>query len=371
MVNEVLEIIKEKTNLNVVLSGDLQGYDNREQIDALLRQIPEVKQVCLREKNLQKWDSAIVAMLYRVVLCAEQAKVRIECQNLSANLQKLLELALQVNRKAKTATQEKMSFLERVGNTGLEVYGGICRVGAFLAEVAKSLGRLVRGKSIMRRVDLEFALENCGYRAMGIVSLVSFMVGLILAFVGALQLKMFGAQIYIASLVAIGMTRIMGAIMAGIIIAGRTGAAYAAEIGTMQVNEEVDALRTLGFSVTDFLVMPRMLSLIITMPFLTILADIMGMLGGAFVAVLMLDISAVQYWNYSINAFAMDNFLVGVFHGLVYGIIISCAGCYCGISCGRDADSVGKSTTRAVVSAIVIMIVVTGILTSIFEVLGI
>lgn len=371
MVNKLLEVIQNNQILEIKLSGNLQRYDNREQIDALLRQIPEVKKICLNAENLQKWDSAIVAVLYKAVLAAEQNKVEVDYQKLSANLQKLLKLALEVDRKATISSKEKTSFLESVGSKGIEIYAGICKVEAFLREVAQSLGRLLRGKVVMRMVDFEFALEDCGYKAVGIVALVSFMVGLILAFVGALQLKMFGAQIYIASLVAIGMTRIMGAIMAGIIIAGRTGAAYAAEIGTMQVNEEVDALKTLGLPVTDFLVMPRMLSLIITMPFLTILADIMGMLGGAFVAVLLLDISAVQYWNYSIDAFEMDNFLVGVFHGLIYGIIISCTGCYYGINCGRDADSVGKSTTQAVVSAIVIMIVVTGILTSVFEALGI
>ena len=159
--------------------------------------------------------------------------------------------------------------------------------------------------------------------------------------------------------------------MAGIIISGRTGASYAATIGTMQVNEEVDALKTFGFSVSDFLVLPRLLSLIITMPFLTMLSDFMGMLGGAFVAVVMLDISAVQYWQFSVDAFGLGNFLVGIFHGFVYGIIISCCGCYYGVNCGRNADSVGVATTKAVVSSIVIMIVATGILTVIFQALGI
>ena len=238
-------------------------------------------------------------------------------------------------------------------------------------QAAHSAFRFLSGQAVMRRVDWLFALEDCSYRAVGIVALVSFMVGLILAFVGAIQLKNFGAQIYVASLVAIGMTRIMGAIMVGVVMAGRTGASYAATIGTMQVNEEIDALKTMGIPVTDFLVLPRIAALTLTMPLLVMLADFMGILGGASVGVGMLGIPAEEYWNYSIKALDMDNFLVGLFHGLVFGVIISVCGCYYGVYCGRNADSVGKATTRAVVSAIVWMIVATGIITWIFEVLGI
>ena len=223
----------------------------------------------------------------------------------------------------------------------------------------------------MRRIDLWFALEDAGPKAIGIVSLISFMVGLILAFVGAIQLKSFGAQIYVASLVSIGMTRIMGAIMTGIIMAGRTGASYAATIGTMQVNEELDALKTMGVSRTDFLVLPRILALTLTMPLLTMLSDFMGILGGATVGVFMLDISPQEYWKYSVDAFNLTNFFVGLFHGLVFGWVIALCGCYYGIHAGRNADSVGIATTKAVVSAIVWMIVMTGIITWICEVIGI
>ena len=159
--------------------------------------------------------------------------------------------------------------------------------------------------------------------------------------------------------------------MVGIIMAGRTGASYAATIGTMQVNEEIDALKTMGIPVTDFLVLPRILALVITMPFLTILADFMGILGGAAVGVFMLDIAPPEYWKYSLNAFKMGNFLVGLFHGFVFGIIIALCGCYYGVNCGRNADSVGFATTRAVVSSIVWMIVMTGFITWGFEVMGI
>ena len=159
--------------------------------------------------------------------------------------------------------------------------------------------------------------------------------------------------------------------MTGIIMAGRTGASYAANIGTMQVNEETDALKTMGISVCDFLVLPRLMALILTMPLLTILADFMGIIGGGFVGVVLLDIPFYEYLKFSLEAFSVGNFLVGIFHGFVFGIVIALCGCYFGVRCGKNADSVGKATTCAVVTSIVWMIVVTGIITLIFQVLGI
>lgn len=363
-----IQFHKQQNRLVVGLEGDIRHYDEAADVSGLLHQ---VKSLVFEAKGKVLWDSSVAALLFNLIEIAKQKKITCSVEALPEDLQSLLKLALTVDRKPVVRKPENENFLEKAGDFGVSVWESMTHAGAFLSETLKSVGRFIGGRAVMRRIDFEFALEDCGYKAFGIVSLVSFMVGLILAFVGALQLKMFGAQIYVASLVTIGMIRIMGAIMAGIIMAGRTGAAYAATIGTMQVNEEVDALKTFGFSVSDFLVLPRVLSLALTMPFLTLLADIMGMIGGAFVAVLMLDISAAQYWQYSVNAFGLQNFWVGIFHGFVYGLIISSCGCYYGITCGRNADSVGVATTKAVVSSIVIMIVATGILTLIFEVFGI
>ncbi len=364
--------VRDKNVLTLFLSGDLRKFDGEAELDGLMTDLAKFRKISVNGKKLENWDCATAALLYKLVREAKQNKIAIEYDEIPDGLEQLLELAGAVEYKPEPVKQNiKTDFLEKMGLWGISIGEKLAGVGRFLKDVGASIGRLATGEAVMRKVDFEFALEDCGYKALGIVSLVSFMVGLILAFVGALQLKMFGAQIYIASLVAIGMTRIMGAIMAGIIIAGRTGAAYAATIGTMKVNEEVDALQTMGVSAVDFLVLPRMLSLIITMPFLTMWADIMGIIGGASVAVLMLDISAQQYWHYSVQAFQLTNFWVGIFHGFIYGIIISCAGCYYGINCGRDADSVGVAATKAVVAAIVIMIVATGILTSLLEVMGI
>lgn len=357
--------------LKLSLGGDILRYDDEAEKSRLFQAAEKARKISVNVDGLQKWDSTLVVILYELAKIAKANKRSYDFSNLPENLQKLISLALEVDRKPSREQSSRLPWLAALGGWGLDIFHSLQRAWAFVGTTFHSFGKLVAGTAVMRKVDFLFAMEDSSYRAVGIVSLVSFMVGLILAFVGAIQLKTFGAQIYVASLVTIGMTRIMGAIMVGIIMAGRTGASYAATIGTMQVNEEIDALKTMSVPISDFLVLPRTLSLLITMPFLTVLADVTGMFGGAFVGILMLDISPQEYWKYSYEAMNMTNFWVGLFHGLVFGLIIALCGCYYGVHCGRNADSVGIATTRAVVSAIVIMIVATGFITWIFEALGI
>lgn len=361
------------TTLLLNLNGDYIKYDNSQEKNALISALvsKKITKIVINAKDLKKWDSSLVVVMYSLVEQARNLKIQVDLSKTPMGLKRLLTLALTVDRKPEQKKMLILPFLERLGNWGVQVYKTVLKGGYFIGQTFNSVGRLIIGRAIMRPVDFLFALQDCSWKAMSIVSLISFMVGLILAFVGAVQLKLFGAQIYVASLVAIAMTRIMGAIMIGIIMAGRTGASYAATIGTMQVNEEVDALKTMGIPVTDFLVLPRFLALVLTMPFLTMWADFMGMIGGGAVSILMLDIAPQEYIKYSVNAFNLTNFLVGVFHGLVFGCVIALCGCYYGVNCGRNADSVGVATTRAVVSAIVWMIVMTGIITLMCEVLGI
>ncbi len=362
-----------KEELILELSGSFLNYDNEKVKESLYAAAEDsgVRIITVKAGGLQKWDSTLVVILCRLVEISRRRKIRYDFNGLPVHLQRLIELAFSVDRKPAHDEPEQLPFLENLGTKGLNIYGDVKKGLHFMKDCFASLGRLLTFRAVFRRIDFLFALEDCSYRAVGIISLVSFMVGLILAFVGAIQLKTFGAQIYVASLVAIAMTRIMGAIMAGVVVAGRTGASYAATIGTMQVNEEIDALKTMGVPVTDFLVLPRLSSLIISMPFITLLADAMGIIGGGVVGVLMLEISPEEYIKYTQNALNMKNFLVGIFHGFVYGYVIAVCGCYYGINCGRNADSVGVATTKAVVSSIVWMIVVTGIITAVMEALKI
>jgi len=182
---------------------------------------------------------------------------------------------------------------------------------------------------------------------------------------------MFGAQIYVANLVAIGMVREMGAMMAAIIMAGRTGAAFSAQLGTMQVNEELDAFRTLGISPVEYLVLPRMLALVLMMPLLCIFADLLGILGGMAVGVTLFDISFMQYLEQTRASIDLTDIAVGMVKSLVFAVLIAVSGCLKGIQCGRSASAVGEATTSAVVMAIVAIVVSDAIMTLITNALGV
>ncbi|MDE6224015.1 MAG: ABC transporter permease, partial [Alphaproteobacteria bacterium] len=325
--------------------------------EQLTKPLPE--KIIINAINLKSWDSTLAIFITDIYKITKQKNINIENKNFSQDLITLLSLVNKPQIKPSIPKVKKLDFLSNIGNSFLILITKIKDVLKFLKQTLLSIGRTINGTVVMRPIDFFFALDDCGPKAIGIVSLISFMVGLILAFVGAIQLKLFGAEIYIATLVSIGMTRIMGAIMTGIIMAGRTGSSYAATIGTMQVNEELDAMKTMGISRIDFLLIPRLLALTIAMPFLTILSDIMGIIGGGFVGIILLDIPCLEYLKYTTQSFTTTNFLVGLFHGLAYAIIIALCGCYYGLNCGRDADSVGQTTTKAVVSSIVWMIVIT------------
>ena len=348
----------------IELQGDMRKFDHPEELAKIITAAKS--NLLVKADNLEAWDSSTVAAVYSIVRQAQKVKL----EKFPQGLKKLVELALKVDRKP-YVNREHYGFFERIGDNVLGYWQGFMAAGKFLHRILTAVLRLIKGKALSRIDDWTEALANSGYRTIGIVVLACFMTGLILAFVGSLQLRMFGAQVYIASLVTIAMVRIMGAIMMGVIIAGRSGAQMAAVIGSMKVNEELDALKTFGFSVDDMVVLPRLIALTITCPILTIFADIAGMLGGMLVAVVMFDISAAQYWHYTVQAFALRDFIIGIVHGGIYGFIISACGCYFGINCGKDARSVGDAATKAVVYSIVIMIVATGILTWLIEGLGI
>jgi phospholipid/cholesterol/gamma-HCH transport system permease protein len=228
----------------------------------------------------------------------------------------------------------------------------------------------LRGRARFRGSDLLVVIQDCGPRALGIVTLISFLIGLILAFVGAVQLQQFGASIFVANLVAIAMTREIGCIMTAIVMSGRTGAAFAAQLGTMNTNQEIDALATLGISPMEFLVLPRMLALIAMMPLLTVYADLVGILGGAVVGIGMLGLGPMQYLEQTRDAVHASDFLIGIAKSVVFGVIVALAGCLRGMQSGRSASAVGLAATSAVVTSIVLLIVLDGMFAVILNVLG-
>ena len=241
----------------------------------------------------------------------------------------------------------------------------------FLGEITLALGRLVAGKSYFRRVDFMFIVQRCGVETVLLVSLISLLVGMILAFVGSIQLELFGAQIFIADIVGIAMVRVLSAVMTGIIVAGRIGASFAAELGMMQANEEIDAFKTFGISPIEFLVVPRVLALLMMMPILTIYADLMGVLGGYVISTVMLHLNPAEYLAHTQKAVKISYLWIGLVHSLVFGVIIAIAGCQMGIMCERNAAGVGRATTMAVVMGITGIVVATALMTYICHILGV
>ncbi|MFW5855105.1 MAG: ABC transporter permease [Thermodesulfobacteriota bacterium] len=345
---------------------------SRETVAETLEQGAEVREITFDAAEVTEWDSGLLAFLSEVNRLGEKRNIDVHLEDLPNGIHQLLKLAAAVPEKEDTGREEKPS--SRLAQIGLRAQKAGSESLAFFEFVGNtflSFLRLITGKARFRRVDFFLTLQECGPMALPIITLISVLVGLILAFVGAIQLEMFGAQIYVANLVGLAMAREMGAMMTAIIMAGRTGAAFAAQLGTMQVNEEIDALITLGISPMDFLVLPRIISLTFMMPLLCIYADLMGILGGALVGVFMLDLSPTAYYIQTQEAVPLIHFAVGIIKSGVFGVIVSVAGCMRGLECGRSATAVGQATTQAVVTAIVWIILADATLTFIFSLMDI
>ena len=331
-----------------------------------------VRRVAFETREMRDWDSALLTFLLKLRDYAAQKQIQVADEGLPQGARRLMALALAVpERKGARRESKREPFLSRVGEEGLQFFRSAGEMVGFLGEAFLAFLKLLRGRARFRSSDLVLFLQECGAEALPIVSLISLLVGMILAFVAAIQLKLFGAQIFVADIVGIAMVRVMGAIMTGIIVAGRTGAAFAAQLGTMQVNEEIDALKTLGVPPMEFLVLPRMLALALMMPLLCLYSDLMGILGGMIVGVFMLDLSFAQYFHETALNLELTHFWIGLFHSFVFGILIALAGCLRGMQCGRSASEVGQAATSAVVTSIISIVLATAIITFVCQVLGI
>ena len=333
-----------------------------EVIDELNRKQP--KRVVTKAEALEAWDSRLPSYLLKIAEYCAANSIELDCSELPEGVQGLLKLARAVPERAGARrSDERTSFLAKIGNGTLEIIHDSYALILFIGEVVLAIGTLLRGQARFRWVDLMIFIQDVGPNGFPIVSLISLLVGLILAFVGALQLAMFGAQIYIADLVALGTVREMGPLMTAIIMSGRTGAAYAAQLGTMNVNSEIDALKTMGISPMEFLVLPRMLALIVMMPLLTMYADLMGIVGGALVSASAFDVSFIQYYNEIKKAVDLTDFSVGFFKSIVFAVLIAIAGCMRGMQCGRSASAVGDAATAAVVDSIIYLVISDSLIT--------
>jgi len=298
--------------------------------------------------------SALLLLLSREV---SRAGSRLQLSGASDGQQRLLDLATAVEAAPQSdAPRATWLSLRHVIALLHDIGEGLLDSLAFLGDTVIATGRTLAGRGAMRRRELIDACYRAGPDALAIISLTSVLVGMILAYLGAAQLQQFGATIYVADLVAVGMLREMGALMTAVVMSGRTGAAYAAQLSTMQGNEEIDAIRTLGIDPIEYLVVPRVIGLLCMMPLLVIVADVLGILGGALVAGGM-GVTPLQYLSQLEGAVALNHFLIGMTKAVVFAVLIAIAGCRAGISAGRSSAAVGKATTEAVVTSVVYLIV--------------
>ena len=362
------------STLNVQLCGVWQLRSGVPPATLVERELEtgRARSVAFDAGKLGSWDSSVLIFLVQLSELCRQRQIPMDRAGLPAGVQKLLALAEAVpERKGARRELTEASVLERIGTTAIGAAGSLTEMLNFLGEMTISSVRLFGMKARYRASDLFLLIQQCGAQALPIVTLISFLVGVILAFVGAVQLKQFGAQIYVADLVGIAMMREMGAMMTGIIMAGRTGAAFAAQLGTMKVTQEVDALTTAGFSPLEFLVLPRVIALILMMPLLCLYADFVGVLGGAVIGVGMLDLSWTTYFQETVNAITLSDILGGVFKSSIYGVLIALSGCLRGLQCGNSSSAVGDAATSAVVTGIVAIVVACGSFAVVFYILGI
>lgn len=320
-------------------------------------------------KGVSNWDSTLLAWLLEVIEHCESRKLACDLASLPDGIRKTIELARAVPERTDVEPPAPPAgWLSRVGLAVDRGWTACRNVALFIGECTLAVGSFVHGRTPFRWADLLLFIQEAGAEALPIILLISFLVGLILAFVGAVQLQQFGAAIYVANLVALAMVREMGCIMAAIIMCGRTGAAYAAQLGTMKVNQEIDAYRTFLFDPIGFLVLPRMLALFLMMPLLTVFANLAGIAGGVLIGVGMLNLTWLEYWNQTIHALTFRHCAVGIMKSFVFGLIVAITGCYNGMRCPNNAAGVGQATTTAVVAGITSIVVADAVFAVLFNI---
>ncbi len=341
------------------LAGDwLEGADCPP-FEGLRRELSGLasSRLTVEGSEVSQWDAILPAFLLQCHDHCVHEGMEVRFRQLPDGVERLLQVATAVPPQKSTDSAgggpslllHPALMLQRFAEGGREHL-------AFIGETAIALGRLASGRANTRWVDFRNFCYQAGPDAFAIISLVSILVGMILAYLGAVQLRQFGAEIYVADLVVVGMMREMGVLMTAVVMAGRTGAAYAAQLGTMQTNEEIDAITTMGISPMEFLVVPRMLALVLTMPLLTLYANVLGILGGAIVSGGM-GITLLQYVKEGQSVLGADHLMVGLVKSVVFGLLIAIAGCRSGINSGRSSAAVGQAATEAVVTAVVYLIV--------------
>jgi phospholipid/cholesterol/gamma-HCH transport system permease protein len=329
----------------------------------------EPKRVKFVWGRLEDWDSALLLFVFEVRQWCLVKGVECDLSDLPDALQKLLRQLVVVNE-TPMASDRSRDFFTMVGLAAQDVWGKTKEIATFVGECVISASALIKRPHKFRWRDCVDEMQQCGAMALPIVSLISLLVGIIMAYQSAILMRQFGADIYVADAVGLVMVREMGAMMTAIILAGRTGAAFAATLGNMKAGEEIDALQTLGIPPVDFLVMPRLVALGLMMPLLALYANGLGILGGMAVALGLLDIPPTAYWVETQTAIDLSDILTGLIKASAFGVLVGLAGCHRGLRAERSASGVGRAATSAVVVGLLLIIVSDAVFAVLFNVFG-
>jgi phospholipid/cholesterol/gamma-HCH transport system permease protein len=354
--------------IEVVLEGPWRLHGDTPRWESVVAGAKPAK-VRLEAAGVTQWDTSLVVFLGEARRWCDQSGVPCDTAPLP---EKMRQLSGQFEASIRTAGHDEhcTSLVVEVGQSTREAWSQLRDFLQFVGECWIDTTKLITGRTGFRWNDCLGEMQKCGAMALPIVSLISFLVGVTLAYSGSIVLKRFGGEIWVADLIGVAMTREMGALMAAIVLSGRTGAAFAAEIGSMKANEEIDALSTLGISPVRFLVIPRVVALGLMMPLLAMYANCLGILGGMAVAYATLDIPPAAYWVEMLTIVDLPDVFVGMIKAVVFGLIVGLSGCLRGLQSDRNAAGVGHAATSAVVTAILFIIVADAIFAVLFNALG-
>lgn len=354
--------------LEVVLGGRWQLTEPRPAWAAVLAgRKPE--RLAVRTADLAVWDSSLPLFVHEAARWARVAGIYCDLDGVPEQIRSLVR-QLEGVQETCVPFDRSDSFLTQVGLAAQETWDKAGEISRFVGECTLSAVQAVRSPRRFRWRDTLHEMQQCGAMALPIVSLISFLVGVTLAYTGAIVLRQFGGDIWIADLIGLSMVREMGAMMTAVVLAGRTGAAFAATLGNMKSNEEIDALETLGIPAVQFLVLPRLLALAVMMPLLALYANALGVIGGMVVAMGLLSIPPTAYWVEMKTIVDLSDIMVGVIKAGAFGLIVGLAGCLRGLQAERSAMGVGRAATSAVVTAILLIIVADAVFAVLFNALG-
>lgn len=313
--------------------------------------------------NITEWDSGLLAFLNNFVDTAAQKNMEVSLDGLPEGPRRLLRLAQSVPQKETDFSHETGGWIHHIGQKAIHCITVALEINRFIGELTISILKFCVGMSRARWFNVWDQISKAGYQSLPLISMIGYLIGLILAFIGSIPLKMFGADIFVASLVGIGVLRLMSPVMVGTVMAGRTGASFAAELGSMNANDEIDAFQAMGVSPMEFLVLPRFIALSVMVPLLCLYSDLLGVLGGMTVGLFYSNLTYLEFYKQMTSTTTINDLLVGFFTSYVFGILISICGCYQGIKCGRNSTAVGQAATTAVVSSMVCMTIASAIIT--------